>query len=496
MKKVVEITATALLILSGLFISGCENKIQNPDFGGYPPEVGRIITTQCAVTGCHDQQGAGGCNGLDLTSWNSMYNASVDGSVTIPYSSEFSTLFLFTNTYTDLGSFTPPSMPLYRAPLSRNQVSTLKNWIDDGAPNNAGFVMWSDNASRPKFYICNQGCDNVAVFDEKTQLIMRYIDVGVGSHSPAQAPHDIQVSPDGKYWYIVFYNGLYMQKFETTDDKLVGEVNLGAGSWNTFTISEDGSKAFCVNWAPSSTASVACVDLNMMKVTATYGGGLFTYPHGSILAHHDSILYVTCNSGNFVYKINVVNPTAPKFMRNIIVDGSGVSNSSSVTGQPHALEISPDGNYMYVTCQADNDLAVIQLSNDSVIAHIPTGLFPQEMSFSASTNYLFVSCMEDTVNVNYPLQRGAISIVNYKTNTLVKTIYAGWQPHGVAVDDKLGYVYIACRNASVGGPAPHHTTACAGKDGYMTVIDLSTLAPDPRKRVEVSVDPYEITIRQ
>jgi hypothetical protein len=38
--------------------------------------------------------------------------------------------------------------------------------------------MWSDNPNRKKYYVLNQGCDVVTVFDAETQLPMRYITVG------------------------------------------------------------------------------------------------------------------------------------------------------------------------------------------------------------------------------------------------------------------------------------------------------------------------------
>lgn len=35
-------------------------------------------------------------------------------------------------------------------------------------------------------------------------------------------------------------------------------------------------------------------------------------------------------------------------------------------------------------------------------------------------------------------------------------------------------VYVANRNAVADGPAPHHSTECGGRNGYVTTIDLNT----------------------
>ena len=87
-------------------------------------------------------------------------------------------------------------------------------------------------------------------------------------------------------------------------------------------------------------------------------------------------------------------------------------------------------------------------------------------------------------------------------NSLITKIYTGHQPHGIAVDDNNNLVYVANRNASSGGPAPHHSitiSTCNGKNGYVTFIDMKTLSlvqqGSSSKQVEVAVDPYAIAIR-
>ncbi|NND23541.1 MAG: hypothetical protein HKN86_02500, partial [Acidimicrobiia bacterium] len=91
------------------------------------------------------------------------------------------------------------------------------------------------------------------------------------------------------------------------------------------------------------------------------------------------------------------------------------------------------------------------------------------------------------------LRKSYVSVINYETNSLIKNIYAGYQSHGLAVDDENGRVYVSNRNIS-GGPAPHHAALCAGVNGYVTAIELSTLEPIPGFKSEVSVDPYGVGI--
>jgi hypothetical protein len=46
----------------------------------------------------------------------------------------------------------------------------------------------------------------------------------------------------------------------------------------------------------------------------------------------------------------------------------------------------------------------------------------------------------------------------------------------------------------LGGPAPHHSSVCNGRNGYMTAIDLNSLLLIPNFQAEVSVDPYGVGI--
>ena len=152
------------------------------------------------------------------------------------------------------------------------------------------------------------------------------------------------------------------------------------------------------------------------------------------------------------------------------------------TSQPHEVAFSPDGTKYFVTCQQTDDVKVFNAANDQFITSIPTADYPQEMSFSNTTNYLFVSCMGID---------NSVTVIDYINLTPVKNIFTGYAPHGISVDDTHNCVFVTNRNlATSGGPLPHHTSACGGRNGYMTAIDLTTLELIPNYKHELSVDPY------
>lgn len=483
------------LILGLFFLSTCTNEKGIPDYNQFPDDVGKIIFTKCATPGCHTDASKGASGGLSMESWDKLFEGGTGSACVIPFRHDYSTFFSYINTYPDLGVTLSPTMPYNETKLTREEVLLLKNWINAGAPNRDGEIKFADNPNRKKFYVTNQGCDVVTVFDQQTLLPMRYINVGATSGT--ESPHMVRVSPDGQYWYIVSLGGEYLEKYRTSDDSFVGRADLnsgtliGAGNWNTFTISNDGQKAYCIDWRSS--GAIAEVNLNTYSVSHVSG---FNYPHGSSLNPSGDTLYVTQQNGsNKLYKI----PTNDLFS---VTEIDLFTTTPPITVDAHDLRFSPDGSKYFVTCQSQGNIfpevRVMKTSNDSLLAIIPVGSMPSELSFSTTTPYVFVTCMEDLSS--FPGKRGSVAIINYNDYS-VNSIYTGHQPHGIEVDDAKGLVYVINRNNSSDGPAPHHSTECGGRNGNISFINLSTrtMVTTPNgsiKKIEISADPYSVAVRQ
>ncbi len=450
-------------VLFLLFIASCvKDKFALPDNSCYPEEVGKILVDKCATSGCHNTQSAGNANGLDYSSWDNMFKGGKNGSSVIPYSTDFSYMLYFCNVDSTLGIALEPTMPYNKDPLSREEYLVLKNWIAAGAPNCKGYINFSNNPDRKKFYVCMQPCNKVAVFDAETRVIMRYIDVGNGNGGP----HQVRITPDGKYWCIVFYQGNILQIFRTSDDTEVGSITLNQGisaNWNTVSFTSDSKMAFVSNL--SSPGFISVVDLTAMAESLLVGG--MNNPHGTAVSNDDSTLYVTSQIGNVLYKIHLKDTQNPWS-----IDPVSLGNPPGL--DPHEIIISPDGAKYFISCQKSNEVRMYNISTDQLQAIIPVGVKPQEFSFSEKRKWLFVSCTEDSVSSgNSPTQKGSVYIIDYTTNTVVNHLYPGFQPHGIAVDDDHDVVYVANLNYD-GGPAPHHVSGCGGRNGYVTVIDMKT----------------------
>lgn len=480
MKKLISILIAATFFVVAFNFLSCKRDKDEPLIveTNYPPDIENIIINKCATAGCHNALSKNGAAGLDLSTWDKMFEGSRGGACVIPYRPDFSLLIYYTNHDSILPFLQlQPTMPVNGTKLTSAELNILKNWVENGAPDKNGFVKFSGNPTRKKFYVANQGCDVISVFDAKSMLVMRMADVG---NTPSiEVPHMIKVSNDNKYWFTCFVGANVFQKYSTLDNKLISEALIGGGSWNTFALSPDGKKAYVVDYAGG---LVAFVDLTNMS-TIIYSG--LSLPHGVALNSDGDTLYVTQQNGNEIIKIDVNTYDS----ENINLIQSFPITTGNL--QIHEIAFTPDGSKYFVTCQKSDEVRAVLTNNDSVIAAIQVPYFPQEMAFSSTHPYLFVSCMEAS-NPD-PLKKSYVAVINYQTNTLIKNIYCGYQSHGVAVDDENNRVYVTNRNYS-GGPAPHHASLCAGRNGNVTAIDMNTLELVPNFKTEVSVDPYGIGI--
>jgi DNA-binding beta-propeller fold protein YncE len=159
---------------------------------------------------------------------------------------------------------------------------------------------------------------------------------------------------------------------------------------------------------------------------------------------------------------------------------------------PHQMVFDTrNGNY-YITCQGSNELRAYN-SNDEFLWTVNIGVYPQELVLDKSRNKIYVTCMEDRVNFSGKI--GSVSIVNIQTQSLETHLFSGYQPHGLALNESAGKLLIANRNISQEGPAPHHTTQCAGRNGYITIIDVNQNKVMNGSKLELSVDPYGATFK-
>jgi DNA-binding beta-propeller fold protein YncE len=510
MKYTFVIIATVFLIAFA-----CTKDQSAFQYGDYPEEIGRLMLTKCATSGCHDDKSYKAAGNLNLSTWGKLFEGSPSGSVVIAGRADVSSLCYFIN-YESNGEKLDPSLPSVKPympyngkALTFNEYNAIKNWINDGAVNNKGEKRFNNNNVTQKYYITNQGCDEVCVMDAKSSLPMRYVKVGV-SPSP-ELPHMVRVSPDGKYWYVCFIGNQnatittpsnIFQKYDAVTDELIATCiltntngtpfNNFSTSWNTFAIRPDGKEA-CV--ADLSSGILVRVDLEKMTTIEAFlpdqFGSSTNKLHGTVYSSTGKVLYATNQNSNEIIKFYLDTNENGRELITI--------NPSNSNAQPHEIIFRPDAKYYFISCQGSKsnnqyELSVMNTKNDSLIKLIQTGIFPQEMTISKKRNLLFVTCTEDNVNAALGT-KGVITVIDMNTLNVIHTITdVGYQPHGIAIDDVNDRIIVASRNANPTGPAPHHASNCGGRNGFVTTFDLNTFQKI-KKRIELLPDPYSIAFK-
>jgi DNA-binding beta-propeller fold protein YncE len=382
-----------------VFINSCKRDeiiVTNTD---YPKDIGYLMLSKCAISGCHNDASHEATGGLNLSGWNKLFEGSNNGSPVIPFRADYSSLMYFVNTYADLGPINYPTMPLHGNSLSRSEVNMLKSWISAGAPDKNGNIKFSGNPSRKKIYVVNQGCRVVTVFDAATLLPMRYIDIA-DSTEQNTSPHQVKVSPDGQYWYVCFIGGSYIKRFRTSDDMFDSKIHVGNASWNTMSISPDSKFLFAVDWSPWPGGKVVKCDLNQMRVVDS--AKLADAPHGCCVTPDGKHVYITATGGNYVYKISVDSLSNPSAYNYVTFDNMGTSQTTKYN--PHETVFSPDGSKYYVSCSGNNNgtggdpsVKIFSATADTLIASVHMNSGAYEMSISQSHNLLFVSSYDGPV---------------------------------------------------------------------------------------------------
>lgn len=105
---------------------------------------------------------------------------------------------------------------------------------------------------------------------------------------------------------------------------------------------------------------------------------------------------------------------------------------------PFNLVVSPDGERLFVACEASDSLAVIDTTTRNVIAEIPVGELPHGVCLSPDGARAYVS------------NRGSdtVSVIDTTLWTVVETITVGDEPHGLVTDAHGSTLYVANAGSS------------------------------------------------
>jgi YVTN family beta-propeller protein len=132
---------------------------------------------------------------------------------------------------------------------------------------------------------------------------------------------------------------------------------------------------------------------------------------------------------------------------------------------PLNMALSPDGQEIYVACEASHTVIVVNVPKLKKVAEIEVGHHPTDVTFSPNGSRAYVSNrLDDTV-----------SVIDVPARKVLDTIAVGDEPHGVLTDASGKHLYVLNTSAD-----------------SISVIDTSTLKEI--KRLSASRSPWSLSL--
>ena len=306
--------------------------------------------------------------------------------------------------------------------------------------------------------------------------------------SELSGPHNVAVSPDGRYWYVSIAHGTpygAVWKYATGSDSLLGRVQVGMFP-TTIGLSPDGEWAYVPNSdfhgdrGHENTLSVLYTP-DLKSLTEIRACDM---PHGSRWNHAGTRVYVACMMSD---ELLTIDPGAfAVSARASLGSGTPMSHtehmkmetredsmmmaaaakpkpkagaaSSTMAGQnPDCLTtfvaVSPNDSLVYLACNHSNELQVRNARTLELIRRLPTGTGAYNVEASPDGLLVFVTNKKDK----------SVSVFDTRTWKESARIPTSKRvPHGIAFSPDGRYAFVTCESV---GTDP----------GAIDAIDLSSL---------------------
>ena len=261
-------------------------------------------------------------------------------------------------------------------------------------------------AAGPKAYVGNFKDNTVSVIDADLGAVVATVPVAAG-------PHGIAASPDGSTVYVSGDGGSAISVIDTASDRVTQTIEVGKTP-HGLAMKSDGRLLLVAVYGED---RIAFVDTSTRAVMAMVP---VRKPHTIEIHPDDKVAYVASQEpGHFAL---------------VVVDLSGrvVVRTVPLDKPPRDLEFGYDGKSLYFTLAGVNAIQVLDPASDRVVAEIPTGASPHIAGYYRGT----------TVGVGVVQGPGELLLFNPATNSPVRTVTVGKQPHWVATigDGKKAYV--------------------------------------------------------
>lgn len=331
-------------------------------------------------------------------------------------------------------------------------------------------------------YVTAESEDEVSLikFDGKEATIEKTIQVGVWP-AEIEGPHGINVSPDGKYWYLSLAHGnpygtLY--KYSTETNEVVDTVMLGLFP-ASLQVSASTGLLYCVNFnlhgdmVPS---TVSVVDPELMMEIQRIETGVM--PHGSRISKDGMFHYSVGMMSGELFEIST---TKMKVTRTLALDEKKEEAKSegmaSMGGMDHSMMDHskmdhpkmegggamfhsavkptwviphPTNGKVYVAGNGSNEILEVDLEKWEVTNKLVTGKAPYNVDISPDGRYLVATYKGSAETGVWDLKKG---------KELARVPNTRRVTHGVSISSDSKYAFVSVEGIG-------------GEPGTMDVIDI------------------------
>lgn len=381
--------------------------------------------------------------GLRLDSWDTLMQGSDFGEVVIPFDADNSLLL-------ELATKQTP-VPLAAAAITEADIAVVREWINNGARNDAGDVPFA-NASNLLF-VCNQMSAMISIIDMDTNVVIRNIKLMELGYDMNARPHHVAVEPDGSGWYVSLIGASKVLKFNS-DHELVAEVEFETPGMLALDPTSDelfvGRSMMAVN-PPQRIGRINRTDMGIEEIDV-----FFPRPHAIALDTERDIVYTASLAENRIGAVDL---------------DSEETDLTLVEGETHTFvqfALSPDGQTMIGTGQMTGQLLFFDLSDPAapeVVGSVDVNGMPWHPVFTPDGRYAYFG--NQAANT--------VTVINMAERRVEKVIDGNGlsQPHGAAISPDGKYVYVSNRNMK-GAYMPRYKLGDNMMSGTVTVIDTAS----------------------
>ena len=249
------------------------------------------------------------------------------------------------------------------------------------------------NTNGDRVLVANQYDDAVTLFDSTTWEALRTYDLSVGA-----GPLDVAFSPDGDLAYVLNYLGNNVQVLRLADGATLTTFD-GMGEPYRLAINQAGTTLYVTDIGDPPAVHQLDVDPNSPGFgQITRSLSLTEIPHDIVINPDDSLLYITCNESLITLDADLwvrtkTIPTTYGSVKNVTLSPDGrqaiipdtdrriLQVFDLIVGRhvidlpweavPEYVVYSPDGQFIYVTEQTTNVIAILDAATLQIVDHLP-----------------------------------------------------------------------------------------------------------------------------